>query len=330
VEHAQHLLGVSRTASPSTTGTTWLATGNNISVKGDLTRRVLTCDIDSGVERPEERVFDRDLLPWVAAHRHALVAAGLTVLRAFLLAKCPNPKSGLKPFGGFEEWSRIVRGALVWLGEADPCQTRDRAIDDDPEREDLSRLLNSLVAVFGSERFLAKEIGCKADRAGELPGTRHIYRGEYHKGLRGWDVVVVGVLRGEELLTREEQVGELQPGDRLEVRPVIEGRLSFVSYDAEVGVLEGVGQVWASKGAEPLLDLGCHEGDAADHTGTCLEVEAALFHANRPARTELCIETLETRNSDRLDFHEVSAASVKAALLAAFEAGRESEGGEAL
>jgi hypothetical protein len=36
----------------------------------------------------------------------------------------------------------------------------------------------------------------------------------------------------------------------------------------------------------------------------------------------LFIETLETRNSDRLDFHEVSVWGVKAALKAAFEAGR--------
>ncbi len=39
------------------------------------------------------------------------------------------------------------------------------------------------------------------------------------------------------------------------------------------------------------------------------------------AKTEMGIETLETRNSDSLDFHDLSAASVKAALEAAFIAG---------
>ena len=38
----------------------------------------------------------------------------------------------------------------------------------------------------------------------------------------------------------------------------------------------------------------------------------------------LFIETLETRNSDRLDFHDVSVWAVKAALQAAFEAGQQS------
>jgi hypothetical protein len=39
------------------------------------------------------------------------------------------------------------------------------------------------------------------------------------------------------------------------------------------------------------------------------------------ARRLLRLETLETRNADRLDFHEVAIWEVKAALLEAFRAG---------
>ena len=42
------------------------------------------------------------------------------------------------------------------------------------------------------------------------------------------------------------------------------------------------------------------------------------------ATDHLFIETLETRNSDRLDFHDVSVWAVKAALQAAFQAGQQS------
>lgn len=42
------------------------------------------------------------------------------------------------------------------------------------------------------------------------------------------------------------------------------------------------------------------------------------------AREHLWIESLQTRHSDRLDFHEVSVWGVKAALQAAFDAGRTS------
>ena len=41
------------------------------------------------------------------------------------------------------------------------------------------------------------------------------------------------------------------------------------------------------------------------------------------ALDHLFIDTLETRNSDRLDFHEVSAWAVKSALMAAYQAGRQ-------
>ena len=41
------------------------------------------------------------------------------------------------------------------------------------------------------------------------------------------------------------------------------------------------------------------------------------------ALDHLFIETLETRNSDRMDFHEVSVWGVKCALMAAYEAGRQ-------
>lgn len=40
------------------------------------------------------------------------------------------------------------------------------------------------------------------------------------------------------------------------------------------------------------------------------------------AQEHLLIETLETRRSDRLDFHDVAVWGVKSALLAAYEAGR--------
>lgn len=41
------------------------------------------------------------------------------------------------------------------------------------------------------------------------------------------------------------------------------------------------------------------------------------------ARQTLGLETLETRNSDQLDFQDLHVASIKAALLAAYQAGQQ-------
>lgn len=44
---------------------------------------------------------------------------------------------------------------------------------------------------------------------------------------------------------------------------------------------------------------------------------------NHIAQTILGLETLDTRNSDRLDFHDLAVWNIKAALQAAFEAGQQ-------
>ena len=48
---------------------------------------------------------------------------------------------------------------------------------------------------------------------------------------------------------------------------------------------------------------------------------AALARAMEEARKHLDLETLETRNRDSLDFHDLSVASIRRAIEMAFEAG---------
>ena len=81
----------------------------------------------------------------VRNNRARLVVAGLTVLRAYEVAGRPDQK--LPEYGSFEEWSQRVRSALVWLGEADPCLTRARFKESDPEREALGAVLAALLPI---------------------------------------------------------------------------------------------------------------------------------------------------------------------------------------
>jgi hypothetical protein len=148
-------LGVSKMITAPTC-TTWMATGNNVIVRGDLATRTLPCRIDPKIERPEERTFDRDLLAYVAEFRAPLVAAGLTMIRAYVVAG--RPKVKIKPFGRFEEWSAIVRSTLVWLDCADPCQTQEALLCDDPATQDTAAVLVALRASFGKGPFTAAEV----------------------------------------------------------------------------------------------------------------------------------------------------------------------------
>ena len=118
----------------------WMATGNHLSFKGDLTSRSLVCVIDSKLEHPEERQFTiEDLFKYLLNNRRALIAAALTILRAYYLAD--RPKQDVKRWGGFEEWSDEIREPIIWLGLADPCKTRERIEADDPVLERDGELL---------------------------------------------------------------------------------------------------------------------------------------------------------------------------------------------
>ena len=103
---------------------TWYATGNNVSVAADTTRRLIHVRLDVLDERPEERTGFRhpDLLAWIRQERPRLLAAALTILSAY--CRCGRPDQGLVPFGSFEGWSNLVRQAVVWAGQPDPCLTR--------------------------------------------------------------------------------------------------------------------------------------------------------------------------------------------------------------
>lgn len=97
-----------------------LATGNNIRVRGDMARRTVVCRLDAKMPNPDERKFSFDAVSEVREDRPALVVDALTIVRAFIAAGRPG---NLSPFGSFEDWD-LVRGALVWLGLADPATER--------------------------------------------------------------------------------------------------------------------------------------------------------------------------------------------------------------
>lgn len=130
------------------TNTLFLATGNNVQVLGDLTRRVLPCRIDPEVERPQERSFSINLPALISECRPELVQAGLTILRAYHVAG--RPVQDLTAFGSFEQWSQWVRCALVWLNMSDPNNGLRRIEQDDPVRRELAFVLEAWYSKFES------------------------------------------------------------------------------------------------------------------------------------------------------------------------------------
>jgi hypothetical protein len=145
-EWQSRVLGLSKMATVPT-NTLWLFTGNRVTLKGDITDRVVVCNLDPRMEDPKTRTFDREPVAYVIEHRPDLVHAGLTILYAHALAGFPGAK-GLSP-SRFPDWDRMVRGALVWIGEPDPQSTRARVAIADPEREAIAAIMNGWADTVG-------------------------------------------------------------------------------------------------------------------------------------------------------------------------------------
>lgn len=131
------------------------ATGNNLVIAGDMTRRALLCQLDANDERPELRQFDFNPLEVAETGRVQYLIAALTILRAFSCAGMPQQANKL---GSFERWSELVRGAVLWLGMADPVSTMERVRRADPKLECLRNVMEQWAAVFKDGAKKVREI----------------------------------------------------------------------------------------------------------------------------------------------------------------------------
>jgi len=110
------VLGRSETVTVSQRAT-WIATGNNIQLRGDLPRRCYWIRLDARESRPWQRENFKhpDLLGWVAKNRGRLVHALLVLARAWFAAGKPKAP-GLPRLGSFEAWAETVGGMVAFAG----------------------------------------------------------------------------------------------------------------------------------------------------------------------------------------------------------------------
>jgi hypothetical protein len=98
---------------------TYIVTGNNVRLAGDLPRRCYLSRMDAREARPwmrDPKSFKyQNLIQWVKEKRGELLAAILTLARAWIAAGKPIPDR-LPPLGGFEDWTNIVGGVLAYAG----------------------------------------------------------------------------------------------------------------------------------------------------------------------------------------------------------------------
>ena len=118
------ILGASEMTAKLPATTIWTCSGNNLSFAADTARRALRIRLESPDENPEERTGFKHpaLLQWVRQNRGRLATAAVTILRAWHVAG--RPDMSIPAWGSFDEWSNLIRNAIVWCGLADPGASR--------------------------------------------------------------------------------------------------------------------------------------------------------------------------------------------------------------
>jgi hypothetical protein len=91
---------------------TWIATGNNVTLRGDLPRRCIWVRLDAETDRPWERDGFKhpNLIAFAEEKRSHLVWALLALARAWYARG--RPKAKVKRLGSFGDWCEAVGGIL--------------------------------------------------------------------------------------------------------------------------------------------------------------------------------------------------------------------------
>lgn len=142
---AQRLLSVTKDVTVST-ACTFMVTGNNLVLAGDLSARALVSHLDPKIDHPEHRVFKRDLTTWIPKNRARLVPAALTFLRGYLAS---GERPAMEPWTRFPDWDNLIRAAIVWRGLSDPLLALRQGEAADPRRLEHQAAMEAWLDAFG-------------------------------------------------------------------------------------------------------------------------------------------------------------------------------------
>jgi len=142
--------------------TTWLATGNNIRLRGDLPRRCIWVRMDAQMARPWLR--DRDnfkhpqLTEWVSQNRGLILGAILTIARSWVMsdmAECHD----VPALGGYESYCHVLGGVLAYIGIKDFLGNLEAMYNEaDTETPQWEGFLEAWHEVLGEKAVTAPEM----------------------------------------------------------------------------------------------------------------------------------------------------------------------------
>ncbi|MEU5442743.1 bifunctional DNA primase/polymerase [Streptomyces griseofuscus] len=128
----------------------WMITGNALRTGGDNGRRVFWVRLDPNCPDPDQRDNFRvgDLRPWLRANASTLVAALVTLVRAWLAAGRPTKRVRK---GDYSEWASMMAGLLEYLGIDGWMADQNEARDQDDELQEWAAFLETWREKLGAD-----------------------------------------------------------------------------------------------------------------------------------------------------------------------------------
>ena len=170
---------------------TFLASGNNVRLAGDMPRRCYQIRLDAKSSTPFLRTGPEpgtnfriaDLKVWTMDHRGELLAALLTLARAWYAAGEPKPR--IKPLGSFEKWTTTVGGILEFAGVKGFMENAPAMYEDtDDESREWEGFLLQLDKAFYGEPFTVSAIMEKLETSrSEATPLRSVLPGYLAEGM---------------------------------------------------------------------------------------------------------------------------------------------------
>jgi hypothetical protein len=182
--HGDRILGQSQTLNLPVR-CAWIATGNNIQLGGDMPRRCYWIRMDAKCSKPFQRTGfkHKRLKEYVLKHRGELLAALLTLARAWFVAGRPEPN--LTPVGSFEDWSVIIGGILQRAGIDGFLANSDQLYEQaDIDTVQWEAFLKTLDTMFYSEPFTVSQVWEKMNDRTWNETTRRSELSDRAEGLR--------------------------------------------------------------------------------------------------------------------------------------------------
>ena len=161
---ADRILGMSATGRAPWTCVV-AATGNNMTVKGDMGRRLVLCKLETRHVEPEKIQYCHHPDPhrYARENRRELLCAALTILLAHRRAvEAGDPDAVIRPWiNSFGNWSDRIRSAVAWA-DPDGCDpwlgNAEVKADAQPEKAEAKEFFAAWYHAFGGREVTAADI----------------------------------------------------------------------------------------------------------------------------------------------------------------------------